>query len=47
MVMVSVFSSAVVSVESICVVTLHNNESHDIWLLPSPHLSPSEMHVDE
>ena len=47
MMMVSVASSAVENVESIYVVTLHHNESYCIWVLPSPHLSPSEMHVDE
>jgi len=46
MTMVSLVSSVVESVESTCVLALHHNESHDIQLLSSPHLSPSEMHVD-
>ena len=46
MMVASVASRAVVSVESTCVVTLHHNESHDIWLLPFPHFSPSKMHMD-
>ena len=47
-VMVSVVSIVVVSVESTSVVTLLHKESHDFefWPLPSPQLSPSEMHVD-
>ena len=46
MVMVSVASIVVVSVESTSVVTLLHKESHDFRSLPSPQLSPSEMHVD-
>jgi len=44
MMVVSVASSAIESVESTCDVTLHHNESHDIWLLPT--LIPHEMYVD-
>ena len=46
MVMVSVASIVVVSVESTSVVTLLHKESHDFRPLPSPQLSPSEVHVD-
>ena len=46
MVMVSVASIVVVSVESTSVVALLHKESHDFWPLPSPQLSPGEMHVD-
>jgi len=42
MMMASVASSVVVSVESTCVVAFHHNESHGIRLLPSTHLSPRE-----
>ena len=44
--MVSVASIVAVSEESTSVVTLLHKQSHDFRPLPSPQLSPSEMHVD-
>ena len=47
MVMVSVASIVVVSVESTSVVTLLHMESHDFRPLPSPQLSPSARVYNE